>query len=69
MLHAGGSGATGAAASPAALSAAPAIHQRDLRDLGTGVVFVLIQVFCSVIAGVYNEYIIKGLCQKNAILL
>ena len=33
---------------------------RDLAVVGTGAVFVLVQVLCSVVAGVYNEYIIKG---------
>ena len=32
----------------------------DMLQLGLGGVFILVQVLCSVIAGVYNEYIIKG---------
>jgi hypothetical protein len=52
MLHASGSGRS---ASPSTHSTAAATGQ-----IATGVVFVLVQVLCSVIAGVYNEYIIKG---------
>jgi hypothetical protein len=52
MLHASGSGSVAGAGSESAAD--------SVLGLSTGVVFVLVQVLCSVIAGVYNEYIIKG---------
>ena len=52
MIHAGGSGADAGAGS---------VHGGgSMLQLGLGCVFILIQVLCSVFAGVYNEYIIKG---------
>merc|ERR1712110_1290588 len=55
MVHAAGKGAGVNADSPAQETQGSSIVQ-----LGVGAVFILIQVLCSVFAGVYNEYIIKG---------
>jgi len=35
-------------------------HGTNVFQFGLGATFILIQVLCSVIAGVYNEFIIKG---------
>jgi hypothetical protein len=59
MLHASGSGATGAAAQ-SVVQLPDGVQRTNIVDFGTGIVFVLVQVLCSVIAGVYNEHIIKG---------
>lgn len=35
------------------------LRWRSLLSLSTGFVFIMIQICCSVFAGVYNEYLIK----------
>ena len=52
MVHAAGTGTSDNSDNDVASS--------DLVHLGLGGVFILVQVLCSVIAGVYNEFIIKG---------
>ena len=52
MVHAAGTGTGDNSDNDVASS--------DLVHLGLGGVFILVQVLCSVIAGVYNEFIIKG---------
>ena len=55
MVHAAGSGADGGAAAGGGPGSQPALAQ-----LATGSLFILVQVLCSVFAGVYNEFLIKG---------
>jgi len=57
MIHASGSGTE--------LSSDPSKSDtnksdQDIVKLGMGCLFILVQVLCSVVAGVYNEYLIKG---------
>ena len=56
MIHASGSGSeltSGSESSEENL-------EEDLVKFGMGCVFILVQVLCSVVAGVYNEYLIKS---------
>ena len=56
MIHASGSGSeltSGSENSEENL-------EEDLVKFGMGCVFILVQVLCSVVAGVYNEYLIKS---------
>ena len=52
MVHASGSGSEVASDS--------SDDNSDLVKFGMGCVFILVQVLCSVVAGVYNEYLIKS---------
>merc|ERR1712172_80398 len=52
MVHAAGGGGT--------VSGRSEEVQESAMQLAFGSVFILIQIMCSVFAGVYNEYIIKG---------
>ena len=53
MVHAAGSGSD--------MNLSDVSHVSDnFAQFVLGCVFILIQVLCSVFAGVYNEYIIKG---------
>lgn len=52
MVHAAGGGGT--------VSGKSEEGQESAMHLAFGSVFILIQIMCSVFAGVYNEYIIKG---------
>jgi len=54
MTHAAGL-RTGSVASQTATDSDPSIEQ-----IGIGCIFILTQILCSVFAGVYTEYIIKG---------
>ena len=56
MIHASGSGTEVTSGEPKD----EADQDQDLINFGIGSVFVLVQVLCSVIAGVYNEYLIKS---------
>jgi len=53
MIHASGSGSE-------VTSDSSNNSEEDLVKFGTGCVFILVQVLCSVVAGVYNEYLIKS---------
>ena len=53
MVHASGSGSEVA-------SDSSDDNSEDLVKFGMGCVFILVQVLCSVVAGVYNEYLIKS---------
>ena len=54
MIHASGSG------SEVTSDSSKDNSEEDLVKFGTGCVFILVQVLCSVLAGVYNEYLIKS---------
>jgi len=55
IVHAGGVHSTGDSPSGSGDKG-----NNNIFQLGLGLTFILIQVLCSVIAGVYNEFIIKG---------
>ena len=54
MVHASGSG------SEVTSDSSKDNSEEDLVEFGMGCVFILVQVLCSVVAGVYNEYLIKS---------
>ena len=54
MIHASGSG------SEVTSESSEDNSEEDLVKFGMGCVFILVQVLCSVVAGVYNEYLIKS---------
>ena len=56
MIHASGSGSEVTAGSESSEDNS----EEDLVKFGMGCVFILVQVLCSVVAGVYNEYLIKS---------
>ena len=57
MIHASGSG-TELSSDPSKSDTNKS--EQDIVKLGMGCLFILVQVLCSVVAGVYNEYLIKG---------
>ena len=60
MVHAGGTGTGASGGDSDSHDIDDDSINSNLLQLGLGSVFILVQVLCSVIAGVYNEYIIKG---------